>query len=128
MPVFGQYNTANYAVRDRVNHDLAGDASPHQRGGKLVTSSGLNFLGTIHEASAGTTDVLNTTNAVEEVFHRSTGVLDLLNKADIDVAEQGRAAQPALYPFRLPACMAVSAASSSFRATASHVKYRAHAC
>ena len=87
MPVFGQCNTANYAVRDRVNHDLAGDASPHQRGGKLVTSSDLNFLGTIHEASTGTTDVLNTTNAVEEVFHRSTGVLDLLNKADIDVAE-----------------------------------------
>jgi hypothetical protein len=44
-------------------------------------------------------------------------------------SEPPRYPQP-IYPFplTLPACMAVSAASSSFSATVSHVKYRAHAC
>lgn len=43
-------------------------------------------------------------------------------------SEPPRYPQP-IYPFplTLPACMAVSAASSSFSATVSHVKYRAHA-
>ena len=46
----------------------------------------LAFLGTISEAPGGVVDVLNATTAVEEIFHRSTGMLDLLDKTGAAVA------------------------------------------
>ena len=71
--------------------------------GKLVdtngfgASGGMSFLGTIDETAGGTTDVLNATTAVEETFNRSTGVLDLLNKSGVDVAQLKFAGASTLY-------------------------------
>jgi hypothetical protein len=47
----------------------------------------MQFLGAVHEGPFGTTDVLNASNAVEEIFNRSTGVLDLLSGYGTTVAE-----------------------------------------
>jgi hypothetical protein len=68
--------------------------------GTLVASNtygAMSFLGTIHEAAAGTTDVLNATTAVKEVLHASTGMLDLLDQAGTTVAALKFAGASTLY-------------------------------
>jgi len=70
-------------------------------GGTLVATnnygSGLSFLGAIHQAPAGTTDVLYATAATHEVFHGSTGMLDLLDQTGAAVASIKFAGASTLY-------------------------------
>ena len=71
------------------------------RGGTLVVGSygspALGFLGTINEAPGGVVDVLSAPGAVSEIFHRSTGTLDLLNRTGANVAELKFAGASTLY-------------------------------
>ena len=65
--------------------------------GVLSLKDGMSFLGTIHEASTGTTEIFNSLAAVRETFNQSTGVLDLLNSAGANVASVKFAGSATLY-------------------------------
>jgi hypothetical protein len=68
--------------------------------GMLSLKDGMSFLGTIHEAAAGTTKIFNTLDAVKETFNQSTGVLDLLNSAGANVASVRFTGSATLYATR----------------------------
>ena len=66
-------------------------------GGTLVVNDGMGFQGTIYETPNAVTDVLNAKTAVKEIFHQSTGVLDLVNQIGADVASLKFAGAATLY-------------------------------
>jgi hypothetical protein len=84
-----------------VTRVVAGLHLDVDRGGTLVVGSygspALGFLGTINEAPGGVVDVLSAPGAVSEIFHRSTGTLDLLNRTGANVAELRFAGASTLY-------------------------------
>ena len=80
---------------DRVTAGLHVDLA----GGSLVTGQvfRMAFLGTIHESASGSVDVMNTADATQEIFHRSTGMLDLVNGSGTTVAALKFSGDPTLY-------------------------------
>jgi hypothetical protein len=80
---------------DRVTAGLHVDLA----GGSLITGQTFRmaFLGTIHESASGSVDVMNAAGATEEIFHRSTGMLDLVNGSGTTVAALKFSGDPTLY-------------------------------